>query len=108
MPKRVQIAESRDRGETWTIARDHPDLFDPGAGNEVLVLASGRWIVVHNNTERGRHQLAVSISEDEGSTFRLGRYLERSEADEARFHYPSVIQAADGTLHLYYCKCIKF
>lgn len=101
-PKRIQVAESSDRGATWSIARDHPELIDPGAGNEVLVLASGRWIVVHNDAEEGRHSLAISISEDEGRTFARRRHLERAAPGEGRFHYPSVIQARDGTLHVTY------
>jgi predicted neuraminidase len=101
-PKLVQVAESKDRGETWTIASDHPDLVDTGAGNEVLRLASGRWIVVHNNVPRGRHQLAVSISEDEGKTYKLARYLEKAEAEKGAFHYPSIIQGKDGMLHASY------
>ena len=101
-PKRIQVAESSDRGTTWSIATDHSDLLDPGAGNEVLVLRSGRWIFVHNDTESGRHRLAISVSEDEGRSFRHARYLERAEPDRGRFHYPSVIQASDGTLHVTY------
>ncbi len=101
-PKRVLVAESEDRGESWSVARDHPDLVESGAGNEVLVLSSGRWIVLHNDTPQGRHRLAVSISEDEGRSFRLGRYLEKAEAEAGRFHYPSVIESRDGMLHATY------
>jgi hypothetical protein len=101
-PQRIQTAESSDRGETWTVAHDHPDLVDPGAGNEVLVLSSGRWIVIHNDSERGRHRLAISISEDEGRSFRLARTLRAAEEGRGRFHYPSVIQARDGSIHVTY------
>ena len=101
-PQRLLVAESSDQGETWSLARDHEDLLDPGAGNEVLVLRSGRWIVVHNNTEDGRHQLAISVSDDEGQRFRLARYLERAAPGTGRYHYPSVMQASDGTLHVTY------
>ncbi len=101
-PKRVMVAESKDRGLTWSIARDHPDLIESGAGVDVLVLARGRWLVVHNDTERGRHRLAISISEDEGRTFPRRRTLEIAEEGRARFHYPSAIQARDGSLHVTY------
>ena len=55
----------------------------------------------------GRHRLAVSLSEDEGQSWRWTRYLERdADATDARqvgqYHYPSIIQAADGTLHATY------
>lgn len=101
-PKKLLVAESKDRGETWSLARDHPDLVEPGAGNEVLVLQSGRWIVVHNDAPDGRHRLAVSISDDEGRTFPRRAYLERSAKGAGRHHYPSVIQARDGTIHVSY------
>lgn len=106
-PQRILVAESADRGATWSIARDHPDLVDPGAGNEVLVLASGRWIVVHNDSEAGRHQLAISISEDEGRSFRLARHLAKVEPGRGRFHYPSVIQASDGSIHVTYSAFVR-
>ena len=35
-PKRAHVAESNDLGVTWSIARDHPDLVETGAGLEVL------------------------------------------------------------------------
>lgn len=101
-PKRAHVAESRDRGETWTVAWDHPELADPGAGNEVLRLTSGRWIVIHNDTERGRHSLAISVSEDEGKTFPHRRHLELVAPGEGSFHYPSVIQSRDGRIHTSY------
>ncbi len=101
-PKRAHVAESRDLGATWSIARDHPDLVETGAGLEVLKLASGRWIVVHNDIPDGRYRLAVSVSEDEGRTFRHGRYIEREEKGVGRYHYPSVIQARNGRVHATY------
>jgi predicted neuraminidase/lysophospholipase L1-like esterase len=101
-PERAHVAESSDLGATWTIARDHPDLVESGAGLEVLKLASGRWIVVHNDIPDGRYRLAVSVSEDEGRTFRRTRYIEREEKDVGRYHYPSVIQARDGRIHVTY------
>ncbi len=101
-PKRAHIAESNDLGVTWSIARDHPDLVETGAGLEVLKLASGRWIVVHNDIPDGRYRLAVSVSEDEGRTFRRRLYIERQEKGVGRYHYPSVMQSRDGRIHVTY------
>ena len=101
-PKRAHVAESNDLGVSWSIARDHPDLVETGAGLEVLTLASGRWIVVHNDIPDGRYQLAVSVSEDEGRTFKRRRYIEREEKGVGRYHYPSVIQSRDGRIHVTY------
>ena len=101
-PKRVLVAESKDGGVTWGTVYDHPELANPGAGLEVANLDDGDWICIYNDTERGRHSLAVSISTDQGTTWPVTRHLELDESGGGRYHYPSIIQAADGTLHATY------
>jgi len=101
-PKRVLVSESADKGMTWSTVSDHPQLANPGAGLEVATLANGDWICIYNDTERGRHSLAVSISNDEGATWSLTRHLELDETGKGRFHYPSIIEGSDGTLHATY------
>jgi len=48
--------------------------------------------------------LAVQISDDEGRTWKWKRHLEFDEPgpEAGSFHYPSIIQAKDGTLHASY------
>ncbi len=105
-PKRLMASRSSDRGETWTAVED-TELPNPGSGAEALVLRSGAWALVYNDLERDRYSLAVSLSEDEGRTWRWTRHIER-DADPSeperrgQYHYPSIIQAADGTLHVTY------
>ena len=81
---------------------DHPQLANPGAGLELANLSDGRFIVIYNDLERGRHSLAVSISDDEGATYKWTRHLEKQESGKGSFHYPSIIQARDGSLHASY------
>lgn len=105
-PKRLMVSRSTDRGETWSRVEDS-DRPNPGSGAEVLVLKNGHWVLVSNDLERGRQSLAVSLSDDEGATWRWTRHLERdAETPDAglrgEYHYPSIIQAADGTLHVTY------
>ena len=78
--------------------------IDPevSSGLELMNLRDGRFLVIYNDTESGRHNLAVALSEDEGKTFRWKRYLERSKPGTGSYHYPSIIQARDGTLHVSY------
>ena len=102
-PQRMQYSESRDRGETWSPVRDLA-LPNPGSGVDVARLRSGHWVLVYNDTEEGRHSLAVSLSEDEGRTWARTRHLERGEAGPGggSYSYPSILQAADGTIHVTY------
>jgi len=101
-PKRVHVSESKDGGVTWSTVYDHPQLPNPGAGLEVANLADGDWICVYNDTERGRHSLAVSVSDDEGATWKWTRHLEKAEPGQGSFHYPSIVQGRDGMLHVSY------
>ena len=111
-PKRLHISRSSDRGDTWSTVEDSA-LPNPGAGAEVRVLANGHWIIVYNDLEQGRYRLAVSLSEDEGTTWPWTRHLERDTPPASplpagapsvvgEYHYPSIIQARDGTLHATY------
>ena len=109
-PKRLHISRSTDRGETWSAVEDST-IPNPGSGAEVRVLANGHWVLVYNDLEQGRYSLAVSLSEDEGATWRWTRHLERSVGtgqgapeppQRGEYHYPSLIQARDGTLHATY------
>ena len=102
-PKRVHISESKDNGESWTFAED-TSIPNSGTGLEVLMLKDGRWLMINNDTERGRHSLAITISDDEGTSWKWTRHIELDPRPEraGSFHYPSIVQSADGTLHASY------
>lgn len=98
-PKRILYSESIDQGETWSPAVDL-DIPNPNTSLEILALNDGRWVMVYNDIERGRHQLAIAMSEDEGATWRWKRQLEKAEG--GKFHYPFVFQGSDGLVHISY------
>ena len=102
-PKRLLQSESRDGGVTWSAASDSA-VPNPGSGAEIVGLRDGLWALISNDTETGRHRLTVRLSEDEGRTWRWVRALEEdaSGPDAGRYHYPSLVEAADGTLHATY------
>lgn len=97
--QRIQRAESRDGGRTWG-AVESSQLPNPGSAVDGVVLDNGHWLLVYNDTLRGRHSLAVSISDDEGQTWKWTRHLERT--DQGSYHYPVVIQDAAGDIHVVY------
>jgi len=96
---KIRVSESRDEGETWgpvgTI-----ELPNPGSGLDAVRLENGHWALIYNDTVQGRNSLAVSISDDEGKSWKWTRHLEKQPSGS--YHYPAIIQGADGTLHAIY------
>ncbi len=100
-PRRVMVSRSHDNGETWSAAVDS-DIPNPGSSLEVIALTDGNWVLVCNDTERGRHRLSVMLSNDEGQTWKTKRTIEPSDQTGKSFGYPSIIQSRDGLIHLTY------
>jgi predicted neuraminidase len=102
---RIQRSESADGGLTWSQVAA-TELPNPGSGLEAILLASGDLALIYNDKESGpRDRLAVSISADQGQTWRWTRYLENTPGQ--RFDYPSIVQGRDGSLHATYSYNLK-
>lgn len=102
---RIHRSESADGGLTWTPVTV-TTLPNPGAGIEAITLASGDLAIIYNDKESSpRDRLAVSISSDQGQTWRWTRHLENTPGE--RFDYPSLVQGADGSLHATYSYNLK-
>ena len=78
---RIRLSRSRDDGVSWSPVVDSP-FPNPGAGIEAIRLADGHWALVYNDLPRGRHSLAVSLSDDEGASWKWTRHLERGRAGQ--------------------------
>jgi len=102
-PKRAQISHSEDNGVSWAPATD-TDILNPGTSLEVIALRNGNWIMVYNDLEAKRYSLVAAISDDEGKTWKWRRHLDGdpSKVLTDEYHYPSVIQAKDGTIQMTY------
>ena len=96
---RIRVSESTDDGTTWGLV-GVSELPNPGSGLDGVRLHNGHWLLVYNDTSEGRQSLAVSLSEDEGRTWKWTRHLERH--DSGAYHYPAVIQGRDGRIHVVY------
>lgn len=97
--RKIRVAESKDDGVTWGDV-GATSLPNPGAGIDGVRLANGHWVLVYNDTTRGRSSLAVSLSDDEGRSWKWTRHLERHPTGQ--YHYPAVIQARDSSIHVVY------
>jgi arylsulfatase A-like enzyme/predicted neuraminidase len=97
--KKIRACESKDNGETWGSVYS-TELPNSGSGLDAVRLANGNWLLVYNDTTKGRASLAVSLSDDEGKTWKWTRHLEKH--DTGSYHYPAIIQARDGTIHAVY------
>jgi predicted neuraminidase len=94
----VCAAESGDYGRTWTPARPL-GIPHSNSGLDAVRLADGRIVLACNPTLEGRSPLSLLVSEDNGETWPRRLDLETAEGE---FSYPSIIQAADGRLHVVY------
>ena len=95
----IRYAESSDDGVTWGPVMVST-LPNPGSGLDGICLQSGRWLLIHNDAREGRGRLAVSMSDDEGKTWKWKRLLE--DLSDGSAHYPCIIQTRDGQIHAVY------
>jgi predicted neuraminidase len=102
-PKRMQVTSSSDGGYSWSIAKD-TNIPNPGAGFDMTTLESGEWIMIYNETESGRHDLTVAISNDEGRSWKWKRKIEHDDRSEqaTAFHYPAIVQGSGSIMHTVY------
>lgn len=105
---RILSSESKDGGHSWS-PLEQTTLPHPNAGIEAIVTASGRLLMIYNDSEEERDRLAVSLSDDRGATWPHTRHIENTPG--GRFDYPSLVQGSDGSFHATYSydtKTIKY
>lgn len=102
-PKRLYMSVSKYNGMTWSFAKE-TTLPNPDSAAEVIRLENGLWAMAYNDTKAGRHRLAISISDDEGKSWRWTRHLEQDtrSSGAGQFHYPSIVQDKNKVLHVSY------
>ena len=98
---------SSDNGETWSPVTKS-SLPNNNSGTDAVTLKDGRQLLVYNhvypadslkNGKGPRTPLNVAISKD-GMTWYAAAILEDSPISQ--YSYPSVIQSADGMVHIVY------
>ncbi|MGT2799929.1 sialidase family protein [Streptococcus marmotae] len=127
----VYISESYDFGDTWT-EPVRSSLPNNNASISAIRLQSGEIALAYNdnaarNPEFGkvswpglRNPVAVSVTEDFGKTWPIGRIFETAEGfigvenktNNSQYEYPTLYQTKDGLLHLVYAYknrlCVKY
>jgi predicted neuraminidase len=94
---KIAIADSTDRGLTWTQARTI-DVPNPNSGIDAVALPDGRVVLVYNHTPSGRSPLNLAISKD-GEHFEMFKTLVDTPGE---YSYPAMIVGKDGALHITY------
>jgi len=99
---------SSDGGLTWAPLHDGV-LPNNNSGLDAVTLKDGRFLLVYNHSTRdqpgmghkGRGILNVATSRD-GKAWEAALVLDYLDQPGKQFSYPSVIQAADGLVHIVY------
>ena len=98
---------SRDGGVSWS-SMTASSLPNNNSGTDAVTLKDGRQLLVYNHVKPGpelpngkgpRTPLNVAVSND-GKTWYAALVLEDSQVSQ--YSYPSVIQTADGLVHIVY------
>ncbi len=117
----IYKSDSYDFGDTWSIPKA-TNLPNNNSSISAIKLATGEIALAYNlnsspNASFGkiswpglRNPIVVSVSEDEGETWPIGRIFEQAEgfigaenkANNAQYEYPTLYQDKDGVLHLVY------
>lgn len=127
----VYTSESFDYGDSWSVPEPNV-LPNNNASISAIKLDSGEVALAYNlnaanNAEFGkvawpglRNPVAVSVTEDFGKTWPIGRVFEPAEgyigienkANNSQHEYPTLYQDSQGMLHLVYAYknrlCVKY
>jgi predicted neuraminidase len=127
----IYRSESRDYGDSWTVP-EPTVLPNNNASISAIKLDNGAIAIAYNansanNPEKGkvawpglRNPVVVSVSEDGGNTWPIGRIIEHAEGfigaenktNNSQFEYPTIYQDAEGRIHLVYAYknriCVKY
>jgi predicted neuraminidase len=101
----ILTAWSKDKGQTWS-PLERTTLPNNNSGTDAVTLKDGRQLLVYNHVlppgtlaKGARTPLNVAVSKD-GVNWYAAAILEDSPISQ--YSYPSVIQSADGLVHVVY------
>ncbi len=94
----VCVSDSEDGGRTWSAARA-TGVPNPNSGIDAIRLENGRVVLACNPVHTERSPLSLLVSNDNGES-----WPERTDLEDGpgEYSYPSILQSADGRIHLVY------
>jgi predicted neuraminidase len=95
----IHITRTSDAGRHWTVPRPG-GLPNPNSGLGAVRLSDGRLLLAFNDSNAGRENLRLALSNDEGVTWRRAGTLVEEPGEE--FSYPFLLQTSDGLVHVTY------
>lgn len=103
--KQIPVSETKNAGQTWTVAADL-EILNPNSALAALTLANGTRLMALNNIEAGRYRLVMVMRESNSPKWKVIEVLEDDESlpnDQRReFSYPYLISANGEDAHLAY------
>jgi predicted neuraminidase len=97
MTGKVCVADSFDRGISWTQAQPI-EVPNPNSGLDAVALEDGSVVLIYNHSDSGRTPLNLAVSFG-GNQFLMFQTLESGPGE---YSYPAIIQGQDGDLHITY------
>lgn len=95
----IMLSRTTDAGRHWS-APQPTSLPNPDSGLDALRLFDGRLLVAFNDAQKGRENLRLAISNDNGTSWTRTATVAAETGGE--FSYPSLLQTDDGRVHLVY------
>ena len=95
--KKTLISKTVDMGQHWSTP-EALELPNPNSSVAGLRLTDGSILAAFNNTPKGRGNLALARSLDQGQHWTVITTIEEGK----NLSYPSLIQSNDGAIHLVY------
>lgn len=96
----IAQAESKDKGATWINEKPFTDKMNVDTRVCFRKLKSGNWLLVVDDSLRGRARLTALLSTDEGKTWPCKLLLDEREAS----NYPDVTQDDRGNIYVAYAR----
>lgn len=104
-PFRILMLRTEDAGRQWSEPWK-TDLPNPNAAVDSLRLDNGDLLLVFNNAEASRDDLALGYSRDQGRTWKIVHEVEPRQVDKGQgsreASYPWLMRTSDGNYHLFY------